>query len=153
MESWSWFYIQNLMNSAKLIDLLLFGGVLWNLQLRFQFFEEEDKVVQLNTGKTHTVDTPATVDSDSATMHNSERFCGTLASVDKHRRTVFIDSVSFACKINSETGCDWLAEWSVTSTPRKRTRGRNDTANGELSGGHWLAAHLLQTLGDRTCEC
>lgn len=49
------------MNSAKLIDLLLFGGVLWNLQLRFQFFEEEDKVVQLN-------------------------------------------------KINSETGCDWLAE-------------------------------------------
>ncbi|KAH9404613.1 hypothetical protein TYRP_000439 [Tyrophagus putrescentiae] len=47
-------------------------------------------------GKTHTVETPATVDADSATMHNSERFCGTFASVDKHHRTVFIDSVSFA---------------------------------------------------------
>ncbi|KAH9403546.1 hypothetical protein TYRP_014725, partial [Tyrophagus putrescentiae] len=47
--------------------------------------------------KIHTVETPATVDADSATMHNSKRFCGPFASIEKHHRTVFINSVSFAC--------------------------------------------------------
>ncbi len=40
-----------------------------------------------NTGKIHTVE--ATVNADSATMHNNEHFCGTFASVEKHRKTIF----------------------------------------------------------------
>ncbi len=62
-----------------------------------EYYQQQQQQSNGSTGKTHTVDPPATVDSDSATMHNSKRFCGTFASVDKHRRTVFIDSVSFAC--------------------------------------------------------
>ncbi len=75
---------------------------IWLNFLLFKFFalniaNSLHALTTKHTGKTHTVDTPATVDADSTTVHNSERFCGPFASVDKHRRTVFIDSVSFAC--------------------------------------------------------
>ena len=43
------------------------------------------------------MDALASMDANSATMLNSERFCGTFASVDKHRRTDFVHMLSFAC--------------------------------------------------------